>query len=282
MKSINVIVSVIIAAILAIPSIAFAAGVGSPASPDSPKGPGVFSLKQSKNLDIKVGGDIDLLFGRDIKGNGTSVSGAKITSGQWYMGKISCTLFNRFSPYVELGTARLKAKWTENGQDVKLESDTNFAWGLGGKFLIWDFQKPKIKLITDGLYRASELDAEKGTAGGSSINNLDKSKSFAMLREWQIALIAAGEFDVTGGKSEEVLGVSTILPYAGIKYSDISGRFKLEQSTGNFYNPGKIKSDRNVGIVFGCDFVGPNSVSLNLEGRLIDEEAFTGGLTVLF
>jgi hypothetical protein len=198
------------------------------------------------------------------------------------MASISCTIFERFSPYIKLGVAHLKAKWTEAGQDVKLDSNSDFAWGVGGKLLIWDFQRPNIKLITDGQYRMAALDAEKGTASGSGVTSLDRSKSPCVLREWQIALLTAGEFDITTNRTEEVLGISTILPYVGLKYSDISGRMKLEQSSGNFYNPGKIESDKKVGIVFGCDFVGPNSVSLTLEGRLIDEEAFTGGLTVLF
>lgn len=281
MKITNIIVSVIIIVMLIIPAAGFCATVGNPVSPDSPKGAGVFSLKQSKNLAIKGGGEVELVFSRDFKGNGLSVSKAEITSAQWYMGTISCTMFDRFSPYVKLGTAHLKAKWIEAGKDVKLESNTDFAWGLGGKVLIWDFKKPQIKLISDAVYRVAELKADKGTAGASSIS-LDKSRSPSVLREWQIALLAAGEFDVTSNRNEEVLGISTILPYIGLKYSDISGRFKLETSSGDFYNPGKIESDKNVGIVFGLDLVGPNSVSLTLEGRLIDEEAFTGGLTVLF
>ena len=103
-----------------------------------------------------------------------------------------------------------------------------------------------------------------------------------MIREWQVALLAATEIDISGSGREEVLGVSTIIPYAGVKYSDLNGRLRLSWTSGNYNNPGKIDAADNVGVFAGCDFVGPNSVSLSLEGRFVDETAITAGLAVLF
>jgi hypothetical protein len=257
----------------------FAGTVGNASDINAPKGKGVFSLRQDKNITIKMGLDCEFLFDRDIDAN--AATNAKITSGEWYMTKISYLMFDRFQPYVTLGMAHMKAKWTELGSEVKLESDTNFAWGLGAKAFIYEFESPKIRILTDGFYRVADLDAEEGYSGGSKVT-FDTSASRFLIREWQIALLATTEIDVSGSGREEVLGISTIIPYAGIKYSDINGRLRLTQSAATYHNPGTIESDDIFGIFVGCDFVGPNSILVNLEGRFLDETALTAGVDVLF
>lgn len=214
---------VIFLMILAISSVGFAGTVGNTASTDTPKGGGVFSLKQSKDLPIKAGFDAEFLFGRDLKGK--AATNTKMTSAQWYLAKISTVLFDRIEPYVQLGGAHLHAKWTESGKDTKLESSSDFAWGLGGKVLIYELTKPKIKFITDAFYRVADLDVDKGTYGGSSIT-IDESKSRCDIQEWQIALLAATEIDLTGPGKEETLGVSTLIPYLP-KYTSAPAPFRL-------------------------------------------------------
>lgn len=257
----------------------FAGTVGNTATIDGPKGPGIFSLKKDRNISIKSGLDFEFLFDRDIKAN--AASNTELTSAEWYMAKISCVMFNRVEPYLKLGIAHMKARWTEAGSEVKLESDTNFAWGFGSRVLIWEFERPRIKIISDAFYRIADLDAEEGYSAGAKVS-MDTSKSRFLIREWQIALLAATEIDISGPGREDFLGVSTIIPYAGVKYSDINGRLRLTWTSGNYNNPGEIESDNIFGLFAGCDFVGPNSVSLNLEGRFIDETALTAGLAVLF
>ncbi|MBI4335716.1 MAG: hypothetical protein HY589_03565 [Candidatus Omnitrophica bacterium] len=258
---------------------AYAAAVGNTADTGSPKGPGLFTLRQDKDIPIKVGGDLEFVFDRDI--DASSATDAEISSAEWYMAKISYVMFNRIEPYVKLGVAHMKTRWTEAGANVKVESDTNFAWGVGGKVLIWDFKTPKLKLITDGVYRIADMDVEDADSGGSKVN-LDTAASRFLIREWQVSLLAATEIDVAGPSREDFLGISTIVPYAGIKYSDINGRLRVNYTSGNFNNPGTIESDSKFGVFAGCDFVGPNSVSLNVEGRFLDETALSTGLSVLF
>lgn len=260
-------------------NIAFAGTVGNPSSMSNFKGAGAFSLKQNKNLNIGASADLEFIFDRDIRAQAATETA--IESGQWYMAGMSCTFLNRISPYVKLGVAHMKAKWTEVGKKATLESDTNLAWGAGGKVLIWEFARPKVKFVADGYYRAADLDAEKGTYNGGTVT-LDPAKSRFTIREWQFALLAATEIDL-GTQDNEALGVSKIAPYAGVTYSDISGRLRQTISDGDYHNPGKIESDKNVGVFGGFDFIGPNdSVALSIEGRFIDETALTAGLSVLF
>lgn len=270
---------VVLIFISGISSLGFAGTVGNPANIDAPGGAGVFSMRQDKNFAIKTGFDAEFLFDRNI--NADASTKVEFTSGEWYMTKLSYVMFNRVEPYVKLGMVHMKAKWTEAGSEIKLESDTGFAWGLGAKVLLCEFKRPKIKILTDGFYRTADLDADKGYRDGSKVSlNVDQSRF--TVREWQIALLASTEIDVGGSGREEVLGVSTMIPYAGVKYSDINGRLRLLREQGDFNNPGKIKSDQIFGLFAGCDFVGPNSVSLNVESRFIDELALTAGLAILF
>gem|GEM_PF-356161 len=253
--------------------------VGNTASPDTPKGAGVFSMKQQKGLAIKTAVDMEFLTGRDL--HASDATKTEIINGQAYTGKLSFVAFDRVEPYFRMGVAKMKVKWTEAGDEVKLESEDKFTWGVGGKVLIWNFEKPKIKLVGDGSYRIADLDISKAVVVGQDVS-FDSAKSRFLMQEWQLALLAAAEVDVDTSGKGEVLGISTMVPYAGLKYSQVYGRLRLVRSDATFYNPGEIESDHNVGIFAGCDFVGPNSVSLNIEGRFLDETAFSAGLIVLF
>ncbi len=280
-KNVKILIAIIIfiGISAALIHISFAGTVGNTATLEDPKGAGVFSLKKARNFAIKTGVDTEFVFDRDIKAS--AAVNSEITTAQWYMGTISCVLFNRVEPYVKLGMAHMKLKWNEDGKNAKVESDNGFAWSLGGKVLVWDFQKPNLRLVADGFYRVAELDPETGSYDGATIE-MDRGSSRFFIREWQISLIAATDIDVTTmSKEADFLGVTRIVPYAGVKYSDISGRLRMVWTSGNYNNPGQIRSDRKFGIVAGCDFIGPNSVSLNLEGRFLDETAITAGLQVL-
>lgn len=261
-------------------NISLAGTVGNTATVADPKGEGVFSLKKNRNFAIKVGVDTEFVFDRDLKAS--DASSAQFSEAQWYMGKIGCVLFNRVEPYVKFGYAHMVAKWNEVGADAKLESNTGFAWSLGSKVLVWDFEKPNLRLIADGYYRIADLNAEQGFYDGRTLA-IEPGSSRFFIREWQISLIAATDIEVsTMSKGSDFLGVTRIVPYAGVKYSDISGRLRtIWQGNSNYNNPGKIESKHKFGIVAGCDFVGPNSISVNLEGRFIDETALTAGLQML-
>ncbi len=272
----------IFAIILTIPSIGFAGTVGNPSGTDIPKGSGVFSLKQDKNISLKVAADFDYVLNRDL--HASAATKTKIKNGSWSMVKLYYTMFNgRVEPYFQFGTVKLKAKWSEPGADVELESDNTMGWGLGTKALLWSMQKPKVNFVGDIMYRMANLDPSEGSVAGSKVG-LDSAKSAFLIREWQLALLASTEIDVGGEGSdrEEILGISKLVPYAGIKYSDVNGRLRLQRSDAVYFNPGTIDSERNFGIFVGCDILGTGSLSLNVEGRFIDETAFTGGMALLF
>ena len=107
---------------------------------------------------------------------------------------------------------------------------------------ILPFENVNIKLLTDGFYRVADLDAEVGHFDGSRII-LDQSRSRFFIREWQIALIAATEIDLAAPQFREALGVTHVVPYIGVKYSDVSGRLRQQWTASSmFQNPGVFES----------------------------------------
>ena len=50
----------------------------------------------------------------------------------------------------------LEMKWSEAGEDLKVEADTDIAWGIGTKVLIWDFKDCGIKLSGSASYRNTD------------------------------------------------------------------------------------------------------------------------------
>ncbi|NQU74459.1 MAG: hypothetical protein HQ547_07125 [Candidatus Omnitrophica bacterium] len=267
---------------LFMPAASFAATVGNPSTTDIPEGVGVFSMKRDSQTTIKISEDIEHIFDRDLVAGPSLTSSIQIDQAQWYMTKIYYGILNdRVQPYLQLGAAHMEVSWNENGVPVEFESDTAFAWGLGVKALVWEIRDPKIKIVADGVYRMADLNAEDANINGST-TVLDTSRSRFFLREWQLSVLAAGELDVTGGMREEVLGISKLVPYVGVKYSDVSGRFRATTPNGTYYNPGEFESDENIGFFVGCDILGTDSVLLNVEGRFVDENALTGGIAILF
>ena len=267
---------------LFIPAASFAATVGNPSTTDVPEGVGVFSMKRDSQVTIKVSEDIEHIFNRDLIAGPSLSSSLEIDKAQWYMTKIYYGILNdRVQPYLQLGVAHMEASWNENAVPIEFESDTAFAWGLGLKALVWEIREPKIKIVADGVYRMADLNAEEATINGA-VTPLDTSRSRFFLREWQLSVLAAGELDITGGMREEVLGISKLVPYIGVKYSDVSGRFRVVVPSGACYNPGEFEADENLGFFVGCDILGTDSVLLNVEARLVDENAITGGMAILF
>jgi len=257
----------------------YTATVGNTARLDSPGGVGLFSLKQDKKYTVKAGLDAEFLMDRKLHANASS--NAKFDSAEWYMAKFSVVAFDRFEPYVKLGSAHYTGQWNESGVDLRLESDSSFAWGVGTKVFLGELKKYNLKFLGDWSYRMADLQAKRAWADGNGFA-IDGNRSKFFVTEWQISLLAATEIDVSGGNRETAWGVTSLIPYGGIKYSQVGGRMRISVDNALFFNPGKIDADSHFGLFAGCDFVGPNSVSFSIEGRFLDETALTAGLSVLF
>jgi len=259
----------------------YAGTVGNPANTDLPTTMGAFNIRGEKKVSIKAGLDYEFLMNRDLKADGPSTGKINIDKADWIMGRLSCLFFDHIEPYIKVGTAHVKTRWIDDNIELKLESNYDAAYAVGGKVLIWDFLRPKLKLVGDGFWRTAKLNPDEGSHGIVKLD-LDNNKSRIDYQEWQTALLLSSEFDVGNADREEVLGVSLLVPYVGVKYSDVRMRLRSVVSDALYYNPGRVKAKDNFGFFAGCDFTGPNAISVSVEGRFLDETAITAGFTVVF
>ncbi len=227
------------------------------------------------NMDIKGTAELDFVIKRKLTSS-DEVSKAEL-KGQNYMLKFSNNFYDSFEPYIKIGTSNLKAKWTQNGKSITVETEPGFTWALGVKAKVYEFKDYGVKLTLDAQYRNADLDVDS-----TSITPA-KDEKFE-IKDFQISLLASKKFVVPVGMKDYY-----IVPYAGLTISwlDLDVSFKDTGAEGppyplySSYNA----TDENVfGLVFGCDVM-PSLLSwylLNFELRLINETAFTIGVTVKF
>ncbi len=212
---------------------------------------------------IKAEAMVDFLFDRDFDLSGDNA----VIKGQWYFGKVSIKLVEKIDIYGLIGTADLEIdEWTVN--DYTLETDPAVAWGSGFKLLLYETEKYGdgiLRVSLGGDYRDYAPGVETVKKSGADVSGVIKREF--RYREWQGSL-----------------GVSYSLPqftpYLGVKYSDCE--CKLEIDDHGTIHTTRANSKDIVGIFLGCDYQWKENISLNLEGRFIDETALNAGFKINF
>lgn len=250
------IIAITICVILVASANLFAAPVGNPAKPVLEKG----------DTPFKVGAELDFVTERDLDVSGEDVAIEKLN---WYAGKLSHAMSDKVDLYTLLGAANAEFSEKYSGVDLKAETETAFAWGLGATILLKEFDNG-IRVGIDGRYRQVEPDIDKLILNNveyaipsGSVTNVS-----AEYKEWQVAL----------GISKEL---GQFVPYGGIKYNDVETSLEAKIS-GTTYKTDDINSDGVFGIFVGCDFLPSKNFSVGVEGRFIDETAFTVSSTFRF
>ncbi|MFH0926663.1 MAG: hypothetical protein V1872_13695 [bacterium] len=186
--------------------------------------------------------------------------------------KIGAIFENKYIIYGLIGSAYYEEEFTDEGSKVKIESKEDLAWGIGATAILYEtkLKDSTLRFGIDGRWRTTDLDIDKVTIDNvvytipsGSVTNLSIEYS-----EWQFAGAAS-------------LELGRLFPYIGVKYSNIDATLKATV-LGTTYEDNSSKLDSNVGIFAGCDLLVMDSMSINVEGRFIDEEALTLGVAVRF
>ena len=111
---------------LAIQNNAFSAGVGIPASPDNPHGPGLmtkyFDMPEGMNVKISGSGEANFVVERELDDMTAGNTDGELEA-KYYMGKIGATFYDKYQPFVKVGACKIDAKWKQSATtDVTLES----------------------------------------------------------------------------------------------------------------------------------------------------------------
>ncbi len=142
---------------------------------------------------------------------------------------------------------------------IDLETLYNFLWGAGGRVLL--FEWGCASLGCGGRYEHSNYDGVWITSNGVVQN---ASGSHLHWREWQIDLDLSYKIDI-------------FCPYIGVKYYNLKtdvGTFSVPVAANGSGN-NQFKNRTPVGVFIGCTLSTGKYFMLNVEGRLVDEEAVT-------
>lgn len=283
---------------LSLPSIGAAATVGNIAETQGALGKFSLGLEYDGvfDRDMKYGSgslsetDLGVTGTESLPTPGDSIDDMAVDSDRVFL-KGTLGLHPNVDIFAKLGMAGANWEWKykEPGEQYKdeFEGDGDFAWGVGAKVKI--FETPGgLRFLGDAQYLSYKVDGDIKSAGKDveqdtleDLQSKDPNATFSAdseteIKEWQVALYVNQTF-------------GNFSPYAGVKYSECDVDFEFKgsgQVEGTPYSleiEGDAEADDNIGIFLGTDiYVIPNQLSINIEGRFLDETAGTIGVNYRF
>jgi hypothetical protein len=220
-----------------------------------------FLIPRSVWVGLRFGYEGD--FVSDAKMEQYHESSGRVDDYQQYTnsGTITMSILDRLDLFTVLGSSRTQADWrfTEGELTYRIETETHydFLWAIGARALLVEWGKAALGL--GGRYSGSNYTPLWMTSNGA---NQPLEGATWHWRQWQADLDMSYKIDL-------------FIPYLGVKYS----RQKAKLS--NFPSPiasdgsgdNHFKNRSSVGLVLGCSLSSGQFFMLNVEGRLVDEEA---------
>jgi opacity protein-like surface antigen len=230
---------------------------------------GAETLGQGK---FAVGFDQEFGFKREMKHHKSSWEGYKaedveIKDTYRSMGKISYGIIDNIDVYAKLGAANFDLKQEDYYNDVhdgksKLDGKYAFAYGFGLKGT-HNFQDGW--LVGLDAQFLSHKNNYKGKWTSPSGSDEESFSGKMTVYEWHVAPYVGKKID-------------NFTIYAGGKYSDLRTKVTSPAADGTL----KHKAKYNFGVFAGLDIKMIEHVTLNVEGRFIDETAMSAGLSYKF
>jgi len=249
-------------AVLVLPVAIYSTPVGNTAAPQL-IGDGFFISRDSW-VDVRTGYEGDFVTNARMnqidQGSGR-VDGYKQNTNS---GTVTLNVLDRIDLYGVLGSSNTNADWRYTAVDnsvhrIEVESDNDFLWAVGARGIFFEWGKACLGL--GGRYSAARYTLESVTTNGMAVS---AANAHLQWNEWQVNL------DIS-------YRVELLTPYIGIKYS--SNKTALNNFPVPIANDGAFHTHfRNaipVGIFLGCSLSNGKYFMLNLEARLVDEEAIT-------
>ena len=193
-----------------------------------------------------------------------------------YAARIGLNIIERFNFYVDLGQAQdMELTWTQNGEKIKYEFEDEFLWGIGGSALIYRWDNG-IEIGVAAAYRTADMNLEKGHVDSAQYTTAQMTSSKnGSYEDYHVACEVGWRTDY-------------FIPYIGVRYSEVEVDGYFIENGATHDAQGKSAS-QNVGVFVGLSITpkiegSPKSeqFALNVEGRFIDEEAVSVGLSYKF
>jgi len=214
-------------------------------------------------VNFRIGYEGDFI--GDERLNQTDEGSGRVDTFQQYTNAAVLTLniLDRVDLYGLFGSSRVCADWRFSFLNtitrIQVETLYQFLWGVGARGIF--FECGQICLGAGGRYSQCNFRPSWLTSNASVV---EVGGSRMQWREWQVDLDISYHIDL-------------FTPYFGVKYSDT--RVKLGVFPTAISNSGRgvdhFENRTPVGIFIGCGISNSRYFMLNIEGRLIDEDAVT-------
>lgn len=216
----------------------------------------------SKFIRLVTGFETDMIFDRKLK----DIDESKLN---FYSGKAGLIFNDRVLVYGLLGAGNMKVEFDDEGSEIEVDTKTGFAWGIGAKAILYEtevagFGGGVLRFGGDIKFRHVEPDISTITINGDEwdIADDDTAEGVWEYDELQLAL----------GLSYQMGG---FIPYLGVKYTDLESCVKGTDAGGDWQTD--ISAEDTVGMFAGADIMLTDTLSFNVEGRFLNEQALSVG-----
>lgn len=240
----------------------YAAPVGNPAFPQLLKEG--YAIPNNCWVDFRLGYEGDFIGDGRMKqyneGHGRVDNYEQYTNS----GTVTLNFLDRLDIYGVFGSTRVSSDWRFEAVDsavhrVELETNYHFLWAVGARGILFEWGNTILGI--GGRYNATcHLKPVWTCIDGNPVST---SGTRFRWREWQVDLGMTHKIEI-------------FIPYLGLKYSNSHarvGRYSddIASDSGLLH----MKNRTPVGIIIGCTLTTEKYFMLNVEGRLIDENALT-------
>jgi hypothetical protein len=216
-------------------------------------------------LDVRMGYEGD--FVADGRMNQYDQGTGRVdTYEQWSnTGTFTLNLVKRIDVYGVLGASKTKADWRFSNSNAgtinraKIETEDNLMWAVGSRAILYEWWNASLGL--GGRYSACSYQPNQ-----LSVDGVMQSTSHSHFEWWQWQI----NMDLS-------YKISWFIPYVGAKYSQeraLLTDFSVPIS-GSLSPSNSFKNRDYLGFYLGCTLSNGHYFMLNLEGRVIDEEAIS-------
>ena len=223
-----------------------------------------FFLSRDSWIDIRIG------YEGDFVGNGRMKQycegSGRVDSFQQYTNSGTATLniLDRLDLFAVFGSSRVCSDWRftdvyDLEERAQMETLYQYIWGVGARGILFEWDH--VALGLGGRYSYCNYDPSFLTINAIPIG---VQGAHCHWRQWQVNVDASYKIDL-------------FTPYIGLKYSHAEaeiGPFPMAVANNDAVT-NHFENQTPVGLFLGCSISSGKYFMLNLEGRLIDEEAVT-------
>lgn len=214
-------------------------------------------------IDVRVGYEGD--FVGDGRLEQTQEGSGRVDTFQQYTNSATATLniLDRLDLFGVFGSSRVCADWRFQRADaitrIQIETLYHYLWAFGGRAILLEWGA--LYLGMGGRYSYCNY---KLSWLASNAVPVSVAGTRLHWRQWQADLDLSYRIDL-------------FTPYIGIKYSRTEGKLGVANVpvAGNGSGSDHFETRSPVGIFIGCSISSGKYFMLNVEGRLVDEDAVT-------